>query len=226
MNPIDKPLMPLPNELGFEQWYCENAFDYCKEPIGSRDCSLQRQAWHAALAADRASRPDPAGAVREVASREPVAWLDPSTLDVIHADRKKSWQEDYGLGGKGRAVTYTMPLHFIGAESCAAQGAVEREPVGTLRVSGWPTGLEYAFEPDDDLFTRLTAGSYRLSAIAVPGSRRELSGDVLDARRYRWLRDVGDATWRPFGLREGCTAALADAAIDAAITAARQEPKP
>lgn len=38
-----------------------------------------------------------------------------------------------------------------------------------------------------------------------------------DAERYRWLRDVGDATWRPFGIREGYSAEQADAAIDAAL---------
>lgn len=35
--------------------------------------------------------------------------------------------------------------------------------------------------------------------------------------RYLWLRDVGDATWRPFGIREGFSGPEADAAIDAAI---------
>lgn len=43
------------------------------------------------------------------------------------------------------------------------------------------------------------------------------SSTSKDAARYRWLRDVGDATWRPFGVREGYSAAQADAAIDAAI---------
>ena len=46
-----------------------------------------------------------------------------------------------------------------------------------------------------------------------------------DAGRYRWLRDVGDATWRPFGLRDGCSADLADAAIDQAIDAALSQQK-
>lgn len=46
---------------------------------------------------------------------------------------------------------------------------------------------------------------------------------AADARRYRWLRDVGDATWRPFGLRDGCSAAAADAAIDAALAALPKE---
>ena len=31
----------------FEQWYVENAFDYVSNPIGSRDCGLQRKAWNA-----------------------------------------------------------------------------------------------------------------------------------------------------------------------------------
>ena len=42
-----------------------------------------------------------------------------------------------------------------------------------------------------------------------------------EAARYRWLRDIGDATWRPFGVREGYSAAQADAAIDAAMKAAK-----
>lgn len=43
-----------------------------------------------------------------------------------------------------------------------------------------------------------------------------------DAARYRWLRDTGDATWRPFGLREGYSAQQADATIDAAIASAKE----
>ena len=45
-------------------------------------------------------------------------------------------------------------------------------------------------------------------------------GSDRDAARYRWLRDVGDATWRPFGLREGYSAEQADAEIDKAIAKA------
>lgn len=39
----------LPNELDFEQWYIENAFDFERNPIGSWECALQRKAWHGAL---------------------------------------------------------------------------------------------------------------------------------------------------------------------------------
>ena len=35
----------------FEQWYVENAFDYVANPIGSRDCGLQRAAWNAGFEA-------------------------------------------------------------------------------------------------------------------------------------------------------------------------------
>ena len=34
----------------FEQWYAVNAFNYERDPIGSRDCGLQRASWLAALA--------------------------------------------------------------------------------------------------------------------------------------------------------------------------------
>ena len=53
-------------------------------------------------------------------------------------------------------------------------------------------------------------------AMLCPHVRASLEND-RDATRYRWLRDVGDSTWRPFGLREGYSAEKADAAIDAAI---------
>lgn len=44
------------NEAGFEQWYADNAFDYVRDPVGSRECGLQRRAWHAALDTMRAER--------------------------------------------------------------------------------------------------------------------------------------------------------------------------
>jgi hypothetical protein len=33
----------------FETWYACNAFDYESNPIGSRDCGLQRAAWQAGV---------------------------------------------------------------------------------------------------------------------------------------------------------------------------------
>lgn len=47
----------------------------------------------------------------------------------------------------------------------------------------------------------------------------QLQRMAKDAERYRWLRDVGDATWRPFSRREGYSAEMADKAIDAAMAA-------
>jgi hypothetical protein len=32
----------------FEDWYILNVFDYEKNPVGSRECGLQRKAWMAA----------------------------------------------------------------------------------------------------------------------------------------------------------------------------------
>ena len=34
----------------FEQWYVENAFNFERDPIGSRDCGLQWSAWQARAA--------------------------------------------------------------------------------------------------------------------------------------------------------------------------------
>lgn len=62
-------------------------------------------------------------------------------------------------------------------------------------------------------------------ASEISSLRGQLQEAERDAVRYRWLRDVGDATWRPFGLRDGCTAALADRAIDEAIRRATEAGK-
>lgn len=48
----------------FEQWYVENAFDYVRDPIGSRECGLQWKAW----AASRSSSRDRAEALEEAAT--------------------------------------------------------------------------------------------------------------------------------------------------------------
>ncbi len=67
----------------------------------------------------------------------------------------------------------------------------------------------YDEQPDGDPHGECAAEIHRLL--------QRLRDAEEDAKRYRWLRDVGDATWRPFGLREGYSAAQADAVIDAAI---------
>ena len=43
----------------FEAWYVENAFDFVKNPIGSRECSLMWKAWQAAITAVQQVRQQP-----------------------------------------------------------------------------------------------------------------------------------------------------------------------
>lgn len=44
----------------FEEWYTTHACNYSRDPIGSRDCSLQWESWKAALAAHSAQAQPPA----------------------------------------------------------------------------------------------------------------------------------------------------------------------
>lgn len=76
------------NEFGFEEWYCNEAFDYVRDPIGSRDCSLQRQAWHAAIDAIRAKL-----AAKElwIAPMEPDEALYAATLGYC-IDPQDHWE--------------------------------------------------------------------------------------------------------------------------------------
>lgn len=64
-------------------------------------------------------------------------------------------------------------------------------------------------------------GCARCTALAMDVADQ----DRRDAARYRWLRDAGDSTWRPFGRRYGYSAAWADAEIDKAMSVAAQESK-
>ncbi len=43
----DVPLSDQIERKEFEQWYATNAFNFERDPIGSRDCGLQWAAWKA-----------------------------------------------------------------------------------------------------------------------------------------------------------------------------------
>ena len=58
-------------------------------------------------------------------SREPVAWQDPVTLDVITDARKTDWMTTFGAGGKIKAATYTVPL--FAADRAARPGGGEAQ---------------------------------------------------------------------------------------------------
>lgn len=47
---------------------------------------------------------------RSLPQSDVEAWMDPKTLDVIHADKKRAWETEYGAGGKQKASTYTVPM--------------------------------------------------------------------------------------------------------------------
>ena len=48
--PQRKPLTGEEERKAFQQWYVCNAFDYERNPIGSRECGLQWSAWKARAA--------------------------------------------------------------------------------------------------------------------------------------------------------------------------------
>jgi len=67
----------------FEHWYATHAFNYSRDPIGSCDCSLQWEAWQAALAEHDAQ---PAQAAQPLA--EALQVIERYALDghVMHGD--------------------------------------------------------------------------------------------------------------------------------------------
>ena len=80
--------MVMPNSREqFEQWYACNAFDYARDPIGSRDCGLQWAAWQAGAAAatERAAKICEDLAAPEGMHGTAVSIWDVATLDCAEA---------------------------------------------------------------------------------------------------------------------------------------------
>lgn len=61
---------------------------------------------------------------------------DPNTQDVISAERRASWLNEYGVGGAAKAATYTLPLGDLRPASAAG------DTLATKRNAGihWLTG--------------------------------------------------------------------------------------
>lgn len=58
--------------------------------------------------------------VSTVEQAQVVAWMDPDTQDVISAERKASWLNEYGAGGATKAATYTRALGDLRPAPAAA----------------------------------------------------------------------------------------------------------
>ena len=74
---------------------------------------------------------------------------------------------------------------------------------------GYHVIREFAENSGDEL--RLAAAN------EIASLRAKVAAMEDDAKRYQWLRDVGDETWPPFAKRAGLSVAKIDAAIDAAM---------
>lgn len=183
MNPIDKP----------------TEHDEYNELLSIVGAGHMDQEHLARLRAHLGYRPDPAGVVREVASREPEGWVTvPSTathnmLNAANAGRKKGRSNS---GDIYRAMIEAAPR-------LAAQGAVEREPSGdALDARRWQP-IETA--PKNHLPVLTWS---RLDGV------RAAFRDIT----WRWLFVMPTTSARPTHWMP------LPPAPDAAITAARQEP--
>jgi hypothetical protein len=126
----------------------------------------------------------------EQAQAEPVAWMNPETLDVIHDTRKRAWESDFGMGGKAKAAGYTCRLV---APALPAQA----EQVEAVRAAEWISVDDRLPEPGawcnvlvdrelGDFFDRLNKPRY----------------DVYSAQ----LRDIdseGYASWQRWKMSDG-----------------------
>ncbi|MFY1847921.1 Lar family restriction alleviation protein [Achromobacter dolens] len=96
--------------------------------VGCNDCKAEQVADTVDEAVERWNRRSAAPGVSTVEA-QPVAWMDPDTQDVISAERKASWLNEYGAGGAAKAATYTRALGDLRPAPAAGDA---RELLGAL----------------------------------------------------------------------------------------------
>lgn len=50
-------------------------------------------------------------ALKAEPAQEPVGWMDPTDGSAVSRARREAWERDFGLAGKGKAATFTVPLY-------------------------------------------------------------------------------------------------------------------
>lgn len=182
--------------------------------------------------------------LREMCAR---AMVQPAAPDMAEVERLADVYADHvfsdGLLGRKvpsehAATAHTALLDYVRGAMAERDALIHDNKrlmqIAAQEVSAAPQPIaaaevampqDYAERPSD-----YTGSIWIESQMRTYGDAREAAGYAAglvdagkDAKRYRWLRDTGDASWRPFALREGYSAADADAAIDAAL---RGEVKP
>ena len=87
-----------------------------------------------------------------------------------------------------------------------------------INLAGHPMNPLNVYVSDFEHFANLVIEECLAARdIEIEALRAQRDELAKNAERYLWLRDVGDATWRPFALREGYSAQALDEAIDTAI---------
>ena len=89
------------------------------------------------------------------------------------------------------------------------------EAWATTEGSAYYGGCSFNLDQDGEYADMELYGAYLAFQAAHASRDAEVEALKRDAERYRWLRDIGDATWTP--LRERMPSYNVDSAIDAAM---------
>jgi len=106
---------------------------------------------------------------------EPVAWLDPETGDVIAHQRKRSWEADYGVGGRRKAEPYTIALtHAAPNDASALREMVADHDDDTPDAARWQKARTLPRSWWRDAFNRIAAEGVTLDELIDAEMRRKL----------------------------------------------------
>lgn len=142
--------------------------------------------WHPAGPVEMLAQP-PSGQSAAIIE----AWMDPETLDVIHAERKAAWENEYGAGGVSKAAGYTVAMtRAQPAAATVSADAVLRDAIahgvgGYIEIDGRQIHIPAEVLPGEQPSATAPADGVRA---ALTNLVREAQAVADDYHRPRYAR--------------------------------------
>ena len=192
----------------FEQWYAENAFDYVRDPIGSRDCGLQWKAWKACAEA----------------MQQEIADLKQSIINIHDrilrgdSDLELVTMCDAALTGKSELMQTTAQER----EACAKL-ADEYATYGGSNFNEWFKKLAAEIRARGKRHEPENEPAVSLASVqpTIPQSA------IIERRKYhKWVDDDGTEDWELFEPDVVCDDSVDVLIIRADAVVIGREPQP
>jgi hypothetical protein len=123
----------------FEKWYAENAFNYGRDPIGSRECGLQWSAWQGRAHLAQPAQAVDVGIIREVAASIDLraeTYLDPQAKAWANTLARALSGEKAGPAGEWESAFHAQRAAAMRAHTICYETMLARPDVAELGDDG------------------------------------------------------------------------------------------